>query len=98
MKRKNLAGSGVNMVDNYLFFWLIQAFILILGVALGHSAVLLKLRHEENKKRELELALLEKRADILQQGKKIALDLEEALYKAKVQQEIDDIIKKDEPR
>jgi len=86
------------MIENYLFFWLIQAFILILGVALGHSAVLLKLRREENKKRELELTLLEKRAEILLQGKKIAHDLEEVLYKAKVQQEIDDIIKKDEPR
>jgi hypothetical protein len=86
------------MVDNFIFFWLIQAFILILGVALGHSIVLLKLRHEENRKKELELALLEKRADILQQGKKVAHDLEEVLYKAKVQQEIDDIIKKDEPR
>lgn len=86
------------MVENFLLFWLIQAFILILGVSLGHSAILLKLRHEENRKKELELMLLEKRADILQQGKKIAHDLEEVLYKAKVQQEIDDIIKKDEPR
>jgi hypothetical protein len=86
------------MVENFLLFWLIQAFILILGVSLGHSVILLKLRHEENRKKELELTLLEKRADILQQGKKIAHDLEEVLYKAKVQQEIDDIIKKDEPR
>jgi hypothetical protein len=86
------------MIENFLLFWLIQAFILILGVSLGHSAILLKLRHEENRKKELELTLLEKRADILQQGKKIAHDLEEVLYKAKVQQEIDDIIKKDEPR
>lgn len=86
------------MVENFVFFWIIQAFILVLGVAVGHSAILLKLRHEENKKRELELALLEKRSDILQQGKKIAHDLEEVLYKAKVQQEIDDIIKKNEPK
>ncbi|HEX2955368.1 MAG TPA: hypothetical protein VHO70_00975 [Chitinispirillaceae bacterium] len=77
-----------------LLFWLIQVFVLLLGVSIGHSFLLLKIRHEENRKRELELALLEKRSDILQQGKKIAHDLEEVLYKAKVQQEIDDIIKK----
>jgi hypothetical protein len=97
MKRKQ-SRIGFSMLEHYVFFWLLQAFILILGVSLGHSAILLKLRHEENRKKELELALLEKRADILQQGKKIAHDLEEVLYKAKVQQEIDDIIKKDEPR
>jgi len=83
------------MVENFLLFWIIQAFILILGISLGHSAVLLKLRKEENKKKELELALLEKRAKLLEQGKKVAQDLEDVLYKAKIQQEIDDIIKKD---
>lgn len=97
MKRKQCR-IGFSMLEHYVFFWLIQAFILMLGVSLGHSIILLRLRHEENRKKELELALLEKRADILQQGKKIAHDLEEVLYKAKVQQEIDDIIKKDEPR
>jgi len=83
------------MVENFMFLWLIQGFILILGVALGHSAILLKLRSEENRKKELEISLLEKRSEILQQGKKIAQDLEDVLYKAKVQKEIDDIIKKD---
>ncbi|NLE02793.1 MAG: hypothetical protein GX640_23245 [Fibrobacter sp.] len=83
------------MTEGLIFFYLIQIFILLLGISIGHSALLLKIRHEENRKRELELALLEKRADILQQGKKIAHDLEEVLYKAKVQQEIDDIIRKD---
>jgi len=83
------------MTEGLIFFYLIQIFILLLGISIGHSVLLLKIRHEENRKRELELALLEKRADILQQGKKIAHDLEEVLYKAKVQQEIDDIIRKD---
>lgn len=82
------------MSEGLLFFYLIQVFILLLGISVGHSVLLLKIRHEENRKKELELALLEKRADILQQGKKIAHDLEEVLYKAKVQQEIDDIIRK----
>ncbi|MDG5814599.1 hypothetical protein QA601_05900 [Chitinispirillales bacterium ANBcel5] len=84
------------MIENNLIFWIVQAFILLLGIAVGHSFILLKIRKEENKKRELELALLKKRAEILKQGKKVADDLEEVLYKAKIQQEIDDIIRKDE--
>jgi hypothetical protein len=86
------------MNDGLIIYWLIQIFILLLGISIGHSILQLKIRKEENRKRELELSLLEKRTEILQQGKKIAHDLEEVLYKAKVQQEIDDIIRKDEPR
>jgi hypothetical protein len=82
------------MFEEYLIFWIIQVFILLLGISLGHSMLLFKMRKEENKKRELELALFEKRAAILSEGKQIAHDLEEVLYKAKVQQEIDDILKK----
>ena len=84
----------LNMNEGMIFFYLIQIFILLLGISIGHSALLLKIRKEENRKRELELALLEKRANVLEQGKKVAHDIEEALYQAKIQQEIDDIIKK----
>ena len=86
------------MTQGFILLLLIQVFILILGIAIGRSIILLKLRAEENRKRELELSLLEKRSDILMQGKKIANDLEEVLYKAKIQQEIDDIIRKDQNR
>jgi len=82
------------MNEGMIFFYLIQIFILLLGISIGHSILLFKIRREENRKRELELALLEKRADVLMQGKKVAHDIEEALYQAKIQQEIDDIIKK----
>ncbi|MDR3011693.1 MAG: hypothetical protein LBU70_00565 [Chitinispirillales bacterium] len=81
------------MMEKYFVFWIIQAFILLLGVAIGHSLILFRLRREENRRRELELALLEKRTDVLRQGRKVAQDLEEALYRAKVHQEIDDIIR-----
>jgi hypothetical protein len=74
--------------------WFVQIFILLLGISIGHSVMLFKIHREENRKRELELALLEKRSDILSHSKQIAHDLEEALYKAKVQQEIDDILRK----
>jgi len=79
-------------------FWIIQGLVLLLGVSIGRSVLIYKIRKEENKKRELELAVLEKRASVLQEGKQIAHDLEEVLYQAKVQQEIDNIIKKDNSR
>ena len=84
------------MTPSFIIILLVQVFVLLLGLSIGHSVVLLRLRAEENRKRELELSLLEKRSEILTQGKKIAHDLEEVLYKAKVQQEIDDIIRKNQ--
>jgi hypothetical protein len=90
--------TGSIMTQSFIILLLIQVFILLLGISIGHSFMLLRLRTEENRKRELELSLLEKRSEILTQGKKIAHDLEEVLYKAKVQQEIDDIIRKNQNR
>jgi hypothetical protein len=83
------------MFEEYLIFWIVQVFVLLLGLSLGHSVLIFRIRKEENKRRELELALLEKRAAMLCEGKQIAHDLEEVLYKAKVQQEINDILKKE---
>lgn len=83
------------MFAESLLFWMAQFFILILGISIGRSILILKLRREENKRRELEQSLLEKRITVLQEGKQIAHDLEEVLYQAKVQQEIENIIKKD---
>lgn len=82
------------MFEEYLIFWVVQIFILVLGISLGHSILIYKMRKEENKRREFELALLEKRVAALKEGKQMAHDLEEVLYKAKVQQEINDILKK----
>jgi hypothetical protein len=82
------------MFEQYVIFWTVQVLILLFGVSVGHSILVFKIRKEENKRRELELALLEKRSEVLKEGKQIAHDLEEVLYKAKVQQEINDIIKK----
>lgn len=86
------------MFEENVLFWIIQIFIILLGISIGHSILLLKIRKEENNRRHLELALLERRAAILKEGKQIAHDLEEVLYQAKVQQEIDDIIKKNKSR
>jgi len=82
------------MAEKYFVFWIIQAMILLFGVAIGHSFLLLRLRREENRRRELDLTLLEERTEILKHGRKVAQDLEDVLYKAKVHQEINDIIQK----
>jgi len=84
------------LIQSNLLFWTVQAFIILLAISVGHSVVLLRLRREENRRRELELALMEKRTDVLRQGRKVAQDLEDALYRAKVQQEIDGMIRKED--
>ena len=78
------------MAEIHPIIWFIELFIFLLGVAIGHSILLLKIRREENRNRELELSLLEKRA----QDRRVSSDIEEALYNAQVRQEIDDILRK----
>ena len=85
-------------MGEFLLFWLLQRFVFLVGVAVGHTILLYKVRQQEGKNRMLELKVLEKRQEVLQQGKVIAGDFEEAVYKARIQQEIDDIISKDGPK
>ena len=82
------------MFEEMLIFWIVQVLVLLLGISIGRSILIFKIRKEENRRRQLEVTLLEKRAEMLKEGKRIAHDLEEVLYKAKVQQEINDILKK----
>ncbi len=82
------------MVDAFLLISIGNVFILLLGVSIGRSVVLLKMRREENRKRELELELLERRSEVIERGKLVANNLEELIYKAHVQQEIDKMIRK----
>jgi len=84
----------MKMITMHPILWFIQICVFLLGVSIGHSLLLLKIHREENRKKELELALLAQRSDLLSQSKLIAHDLEEALYNAKVRQEIDDILRK----
>lgn len=83
------------MYHEYLLLAATNVFVLLLGVAIGRSIFVLKMRHEENRKRELELALLEKRSQVLKEGKKIAGNLKELIYKANIQKEIDKLTRKD---
>jgi hypothetical protein len=83
------------MSDLHPLVWFVQLSIFLFGVAVGHSIILLKIHREENRKKELELALLEKQAEVLlSQSTETGSDLEDALYTARVRQEIDDILSK----
>jgi hypothetical protein len=82
------------MISLILIIALAELCALLFGISIGRSMLVYKLRKQENRKRELELALMEKRGEIIRQGKKIAHDLEDILYQAQVQQEIDNIIRK----
>ena len=79
----------------YSLVWTVACiFIFLLGISIGHSLFTLKMRKEENKKRELELALLTKRSQVMKESKHFSERLEELLYKVNVKKEIDNIIGK----
>lgn len=80
-----------------MVFWILQLFVFLLGISIGHSVLILKIRREKNRSKALEIAILDKRKEVLMQGRKVATDLEEILYKAKIQQEIDNLTRKDRP-
>lgn len=85
------------MIGNTMVFWILQLFVFLLGISIGHSVLILKIRREKNRSKALEIAILDKRKEVLMQGRKVATDLEEILYKAKIQQEIDNLTRKDRP-
>ncbi len=79
----------------YSLVWTVACiFIFLLGISIGHSLFTLKMRKEENKKRELELALLTKHSQVMKERKHLSERLEELIYKVNVKKEIDNIIGK----
>ena len=84
------------MVAYYLLLISAIVFIFLLGVTFGHSLLILKLRKEENKRRELELSILSKKPPA--QLKRVSLNesLEEMLFKAEVEKEINNLLRKQE--
>ena len=94
LKRRAAVRAGKTMNDLQPVVWFVQLFIFLFGVAIGHSFIQFRIRREENRKKELELALLEKREELMPESTRAASDLEDALYKARVRQEIDDILSK----
>lgn len=84
------------MTGDIFIFWMVQVLVFLLGVSIGHSILILRIRREENRKRELELALLDKRHEAIKEGK-MGANLEEVLYHARIQREIDEITRKNPP-
>jgi hypothetical protein len=82
------------MTETGVLITLVNLFILLLGVSIGRSVLLLNIRREENRRRELELELMEKRTEVIERGKQVASNLEDLIYRAHVQQEIDKLIRK----
>jgi hypothetical protein len=85
------------MIDAYVLMAVVNLFVLLLGVSIGRSLILLRLRKEENRKQELELDILEKRTAVIERGRQVATNLEELIYRAHVQQEIEKLIRKKGP-
>jgi hypothetical protein len=86
------------MTDVFVLITLVNFFVLLLGVSVGRSFIVYKIRREENRRRELELDILEQRSGIIERGKLVAANLEDLIYRAHVQQEIDKIIRKKDAR
>jgi hypothetical protein len=84
------------MTADIFIFWMVQVLVFLLGVSIGHSILILRIRREENRKRELELALIDKRSEAIKQGT-MGANLEEVLYHARIQREIDEITRKNPP-
>ncbi len=80
------------MLFNILIVSIVGTFIFLLGISIGHSIFIIQRRNEENRKREHESSLLNKRFEIMKESKHLSKKLEDLLYKANVQKEIDNII------
>jgi hypothetical protein len=65
--------------------------VLFGGIFIGLFLIKKQIKMEENKKLELEIKLLQQRADVLMQSEKIIKSLDGLLYQVKVSQEIDDL-------
>ena len=80
--------STLIIITVFIFFFI----IFFLGISIGRSILTLKLRKEQNKRLEIELAILDRRSQILKESKEISNNLEEYFYNENVRQEIDNII------
>jgi len=72
------------------FIWFIQIFIFLLGVAVGHSFMLSESTGRKTGKRSLN-SLFSKAARCADKSWEKDSTVEDALYNARVRQEIDDI-------
>lgn len=82
------------MITTFLSLIGLCAFIFALGFSLGRSWLSLHVRREENRRKELVLAIFEKRSSVIKESKEISDNLEDLLYRVTVQQQITDLTSK----
>lgn len=68
-------------------------FFFIMGITIGHSKSIIKIRREENRKKEIEADLLRERSEILKAKQKISENIDELIFRAQVHNEIENITK-----
>lgn len=68
-------------------------FFFIMGITIGHSKSIIKIRQEENRKKEIEANLLKERNEIIKAKQKISENIDELIFRAKVHNEIENITK-----
>lgn len=68
-------------------------FFFIMGITIGHSKSIIKIRQEENRNKEIEANLLRERTEILKAKQKISENIDELIFRAKVHSEIENITK-----
>ncbi len=68
--------------------------VFAMGFSLGRSWITLRARTEENRRRELDLAIFEKRSAVLKEGRELSGNLEDLLYRVSVQKEIGELTDK----
>ena len=82
------------MTVTFLSLIALCGFIFALGFSMGRSWLVLRIRREENRRRELVQAIMEKRSSVIKESKEISDNLEDLLYRVTVQQQITDLTSK----
>ena len=65
--------------------------LFFVGIAIGHSKTAVRLRVEENRKREIEHDIIQKRAQLMKAREKITENIDDLIFKANVHREIENI-------
>ena len=68
--------------------------VFAMGFSLGRTWLTLRTRVEENRRRELELMIFDKRCSVIRESKELSGNLDELLYRVSIQKEIGELTDK----
>lgn len=74
-----------------LYFTLITLAVFLTGVMVGKYILRWRLRREGNKRLELEMKLLDKRAELLYNTRQLLKELDDIVYQTRVAKQIKDL-------